>query len=273
MSTLLSCEKKDSTPVVNFAAAKTELNVPYGGDSAQKMDIYLPAGRSEQKTNAIVLIHGGSWNAGNKSDLAGYIDTFRKRMPDYAIFNLNYRLLTRATPFPVQEQDVQAALRFIAEGAGEFGINKDSIVLLGVSAGAHLALLQGYKYTSPVKAKAIIDFFGPTDLERMFTQPWHPMIPYLMQMVTGMDPADNLELLRQSSPVNFINAQSAPTLILQGGRDNIVDPSQSRLLKSKLDSAGVKNELVLYPNEGHGWYGANLVNTFNRIEAFLHTDQ
>ena len=51
----------------------------------------------------------------------------------------------------------------------------------------------------------------------------------------------------------------------------IVDQSQSRLLADKLQAAGVPHQFVLYPTEGHGWFGANMVDSFNKIEAFLKT--
>jgi dipeptidyl aminopeptidase/acylaminoacyl peptidase len=142
------------------------------------------------------------------------------------------------------------------------------VSLLGFSAGGHLALLQGYKYGTP-KVKAVIDFFGPTDLVTMYNNPWHQLVPYALQMITGATPQSKPELYRNSSPVNFITPQTPPTLILHGGLDNIVDISQSRLLKTKLDAVGVANELIVYPNERHGWYGSNLTHSFNQVERFL----
>ena len=266
-----SCDKAGSAS--NAATAqplptRKNLNVPYGNDSLQRMDIYLPAGRSAATTPSIILIHGGGWNSGDKSQFASYIDTFQMRMPHYAIFNINYRLVSNRNLFPTQEQDVKSAVDFIVAHANEYGINKDQLVVLGASAGAHLALLQSYKYTEP-KIKAVIDFFGPTDLVTMYNHPWHPMIPYLLQMLTGTTPAANPEIYQQSSPAYFVTGQTPPTLILQGGSDNIVDPSQSKLLSEKLDKAGVRHEMIVYPKERHGWYGATLSNSFDRIEAFL----
>jgi dipeptidyl aminopeptidase/acylaminoacyl peptidase len=46
--------------------------------------------------------------------------------------------------------------------------------------------------------------------------------------------------------------------------------AQSKALKEKLESTGVPVELVVYPNEGHGWYGANLTDSYQRIELFLN---
>jgi acetyl esterase/lipase len=271
LTMITACKKSDVGSDDDYMVEKKFLNEPYGGDTAQKMDIYLPAGRTPETTPVIVLLHGGGWNSGNKTDLNSYIDTFKKRTPDYAIINMNYRLASDKNKFPAQEEDVKKALDFIHKSAGHFGYNKNKIALLGVSAGAHLALLHAYKNTSDYSIAAVIDFFGPTDLEQMFNQPWHPLVPTLLYMVTGSSFVDNPEIYKNSSPVNFVTAESAPTLILHGERDNIVDVSQSVLLHMKLKQHNVKHELITYPNEGHGWYGKNMTHSFDKIEAFLKT--
>jgi acetyl esterase/lipase len=249
-----SCQKGAGakTVVPNYAIAETKLNVSYGEDSLQRMDIYLPANRSAGKTKSIVLIHGGG-------------------LPDYAIFNIDYRLATSQTIFPTQENDVKSAIDFIVNHSGEFGIDKSNMALLGASAGAHLALLQAYKY-SDVPVKAVIDFFGPTDLTVMYRKPWHSLLPYLLEMLTGTSPDKNAKAYEQSSPAHFVTAQSAPTLIFHGGSDNIVVPSQSQLLAAKLEKAGVEHELVIYPKERHGWQGANLTDSFDRMVKFLESN-
>jgi acetyl esterase/lipase len=272
MSIFTSCQRTEHVVAEEKnLPAKTLHDISYGKDTAQRMDIYLPANRSTDSTKAVILIHGGGWNSGSKNDFAAYIDSFKARMPDYAIFNINYRLVNGSNLFPTQEQDVKAAIDFTVENSKEYHINKDKLVLLGVSAGGHLALLQGYKYKNP-KIVAIIDFFGPTDLVAMYQKPWHPLVPYALQMITGTTPAHNLTIYQQSSPINYVNARSAPTLILHGGSDNIVNVSQSRSLKNKLDKAGVKNELIIYPGKSHGWHGPTLSNSFDRIEAFLESN-
>ena len=253
----------------DFANAVNLRDVSYGKDSANKMDIYLPANRSVELTKSIILIHGGGWNAGNKSDLNTYIDSFKRRMPDYAIFNINYRLAGNGNLFPTQENDVKAAVEFVTGKSKEYGINNNKIVLLGASAGAHLALLQAYKYTTPPIA-AVIDFFGPTDLETMYHKPWHPLVPVALQMITGTTPEQNRNIYRQSSPVNFISKTSSPTLIFHGARDQVVSVAQSRLLKQSLEKANVPAELVIYPMERHGWQGTKMTDSFDKIQAFLN---
>ncbi len=257
-----SCKKEEEDKAV------TMLNVSYGSNAQQKMDVYLPAERSTTNTKVMILIHGGAWNSGDKSDFNAYVDSLKRREPTYAIFNINYRLANAPDIFPAQEQDVKAAVEFIYNKRSEYLIS-DKFVLVGASAGAHLALLQGYKYSTPVKPRAIIDFFGPADLVELYNNPPTQLVPLLLNAVTGATPTTNSSLYTASSPINFVTAQSPPTIILHGGADIIVPPAQSVLLNVKLSVSGVTREYVVYPTEGHGWFGSNLTDSFNKIQAFL----
>src|SRR5690606_28595822 len=263
-----SCEReKENNP--NPAAEQTLNNISYGTDARHTMDIFLPANRTASSTNVIILIHGGAWIEGDKNDFSGYMSTLKQRLPGYAIFNINYRLaINNQNPFPSQEMDIKQALEFINDKTNEYSISKN-FALLGASAGGHLALLQAYKYESPVKIKAVVDFFGPTDLIGMYNASLNPLIKPLLESVTGGTPSTHNEIYLQSSPIHFITAQSPPTLILQGGMDPIVNASQSVVLKDKLQQAGVHHQYVYYAMEGHGWTGANLTDSFEKIQAFL----
>lgn len=264
---LVSCQKDNEE---DDNGAKTSLNVSYAADPQQKMDIYLPAGRSAASTKVIVLIHGGGWSQGDKADFNAYVDTLKRRLPGYAIFNINYRLVNGSLNlFPAQENDVKAAIEFIYNKRNEYRIS-DKFVLLGTSAGGHLSLLQAYKYTSPVKIKAVVDFFGPTDLVDMYNNPASIFaLPSALAAVVGGTPSTHLSLYQQSSPISFVSAQSPPTIILQGGVDVLVAPSQSATLANRLQTLGVVHQYVLYPAENHGWVGANLTDSFDKITAFL----
>jgi len=270
MSILSSCQQTAFAPGTASLPAATILNVSYGTDSLQRMDVYLPAGRKASTTPSLILIHGGGWNAGSKESFTAYVDSFKKRLPHYAFFNLDYQLVTGSHLFPTQEHDIRAAIQFISSNAAGYGVDDKRFVLLGASAGAHLALLQAYKYNDPA-IRAVIDFFGPSDLLAMYQRPWHPLVTYALQMITGATPQTNLALYKASSPVNYITATSTPTLIFHGADDGIVDLSQSRILQKKLQSENVSHDLVVYEGERHGWWGATLSNSFDRIESFLET--
>jgi acetyl esterase/lipase len=266
---IVGCQKENGTGGDNPSTSQTHTNVSYGSDPQQKMDVYLPVNRTEASTKVIVLIHPGAWASGDKTDFNEYVDTLKKRIPDYAIFNINYRLANAVVNhFPIQENDVKAALQFIVDKSSEYKISQ-KIVLLGASAGGHLALLQGYKYTSPVKVKAIIDFFGPTDLVGMHDHPVDPTTVPGLEILLGGTPASSATMYQQSSPINFVTAQSPPTMILQGGLDPLVPVEQATSLNTKLQTMGVVHQYLFYPTEGHGWLGANLTNSFDAIQVFL----
>ncbi|HEV8269803.1 MAG TPA: alpha/beta hydrolase [Chitinophagaceae bacterium] len=265
ITVISSCKKNDDT---EQDTSVTMLNVSYGTNAQQKMDVYLPANRNTTNTKVIIMIHGGGWNTGDKADFNEYVDSLKKREPSYAIFNINYRLANTPDIFPAQELDVKAAVEFIYNKRSEYLIS-DKFALIGASAGAHLALLQGYKYSTPVKPKAIIDFFGPADLVALYNNPPNPLVQPQLLAVIGGTPTTNNTLYTQSSPINFVSAQSPPTMILHGGIDIVVSPSQSVALDTKLFISAVTHQYIFYPTEGHGWVGANLTDSFNKIQAFL----
>jgi acetyl esterase/lipase len=266
-----ACEKNETGTGNETVAEKSMLNVAYGTDPLQKMDIFLPAGRRADSTKVMILVHGGGWTSGDKADFAVFMDTLKKRIPGYAIFNINYRLAVFPNNlFPTQEVDVRAAVEFIYGNRSTYQVS-DKFVLMGASAGGHLSLLQAYKYHSPVNIKAVVDFFGPTDMVAMYND-YAPNPPAQLSIVGLMSgtPAMNPALYASSSPLTYANAQAPPTIILQGATDPIVNAlTQSFALKTKLDAAVVVNEYVLYPG-GHGdWDAATYTDAFNKIQAFL----
>lgn len=272
----ISCNKEINGDILNnTATAKTLLNVSYGSNASQAMDIYLPANRSTTSTKVIVLIHGGGWTTGDKNDplFLPTVDTLKRRLPGYAIFNINYRL--SATPeflFPTQEMDIKAAVEFIYAKRNEYGIS-DQFVLAGASAGAHLAMLQAYKYNSPVKAKAVVSLFGIGDLLEMYNNPvgGNVLISALLAQAVGKTPLQDPLIYSNSSPINFItNTSAMPTILLHGGQDPLVAPQQSVAVQNKLNAAGIINQYILYPAAGHGdWDNATYSNAYSNIQAFL----
>lgn len=267
---LFSSCKKDSDGFRALALAEeTRLNVAYGSDAQQKMDLFLPAGRTQAGTKVLVLIHGGAWGGGDKDDFGPVIPTLIQRLPGWAIVNLNYRLgAAPATNLaPTQENDVRTAMAFIVSEASNYHFNTNKLGLLGGSAGAHLALLQGYKYSSPTP-KAIVDYFGPTDMAGIYNFSSYVNQLQLEILMSGT-PATNASLYYSFSPINYVTSKSAPTLILHGDADEVVPLEQSTALKTKLQSAGATVQMVVYPNEGHGFGEAAQADSVDKLVAFL----
>ena len=267
-----SCKKNENTTSGsnNTVEASTQLNVQYGSDPLQNMDMYLPANRSAA-TKVMILIHGGAWAAGDKADFNGFVDTLKRRQTDYAIFNINYRLASGfANFFPTQEMDTKAAVEYIYSKKLDYKIG-DKFVMLGASAGGHLSLLQAYKYQTPIKIKVVVDFFGPSDMNEMYNA-FPTSIPFLIEGLAT--PVSNPAIYFQSSPINFVsNIAACPTIILQGDADTLVNHTiQSERLRDKLQIAGVAVQYVPYPGKDHGVnWGSAYFDAFNKIQSFLST--
>ena len=263
---LASCNSDTLIPNSNESAAYP--NVEFGSDELQKMDVFLPAGRTVNTTKTIVVIHGGSWTSGDKSEMTAVVDSLKKRLPNYAFINLNYRLAVNnaINVFPAQENDVKAAIEFYLGKSSTYEISKD-IIVLGASAGAHLAMLHSYKNDPDKHVKAVVDLFGPTDLVEEWNEGFLPQLA--LMAATGKTYDQDPAIYTQSSPVNFITAQSPPTIAFQGGMDYIVIPAQTNILIAKLNTMGVSNQLVMYPNEGHGFSQANNTDAITKTLIFI----
>ncbi|HEU4472238.1 MAG TPA: alpha/beta hydrolase [Flavisolibacter sp.] len=265
---LSSCQKETDGGTDNLPAKEeTFLNLAYGNDAAQVMDLYLPAGRTDT-TKLIMMIHGGAWFMGDKSDFTQYVSVLKQRLPGYAIANINYRLASIATNhFPTQENDMKAAVDFLVQKSGQYKISQ-KIVLLGASAGAHLAMLQAYKNQNP-KIRAVVNFFGAADMTMLYNDAG-PNDQLGIQILVGGTPTTNAAAYLASSPLNFVTAQSPPTIVLHGTADDVVNINQSEALRDKLQSLGVKHEFHPFANQIHDTWPAPVMNeAFDKIEAFV----
>ena len=242
----------------------TLLDQFYGTDPKQKYDIYLPAGRNMDKTPVLFMIHGGGWAAGDKSDYREQIKGFKALFPHLAFVSVGYRLANGKTgenQFPTQESDVKACIEYVLGKREEYKIS-EKIGTFGGSAGAHLAMLYAYKYGDVShKPAAVISLTGPTNMEKLFEQVLLTDDPekqtyhgWFIDAVGGM-PDEKTELCKTSSPVNYVNADSSPTLMLYGADDTIVPFQQPDELDGKLTEFGVPHIYRLYPGEWHDLAG------------------
>ncbi len=131
-------------------------------------DLYMPKGRA--KAPALVAIHGGGWQVGNRT-FYQYWGPFLARN-GYALFSIEYRL-GKPGVYPAAVYDAKAAIQFVRAKAAELDIDPDRIGLMGDSAGSHLAALlalAGDQFTSayrddpnaatPTNVKAVVAFYG-----------------------------------------------------------------------------------------------------------------
>jgi len=240
-------------------------NIQYGSSTQQIMDVYLPANRNST-TKTFILVHGGGWSGGSKSQLDYLVTLLKKEFPQYAIVNINYRLATAESPaFPKQIEDLQMAIDFIKKS--DYGVS-NQFAFIGVSAGAHLAMLYSYKYDSKSEILALASIVGPTD----FTDPYytsHPYYHYAALYLLG-SVTNTQEAAIGISPAVHVSATSAPTIMFYGGKDPMVPESQARRLKAKLDAFNIPNKLYLFNNGGHvNWNPQVMANFQIKLTDFL----
>ncbi len=239
-------------------------NISYANDTLKKhlLDIYLPPVK-KLSYPLIVWIHGGAWMLNDKYADMGYMTNTIKLFMDngYAVASIDYRYSTTA-PFPAQIQDCNQAIEFLFENAAQYNIDDSKIALIGFSSGGHLASLIGLSNNNHVKAfypnkkepkfkiSLVLDFYGPSDLLTLKgndnKDPRNPITLLLGGMV-----ADHPDLAKKASPITYVDKDDPPFLIVQGEKDESVNPDQSVLLSEKLKKFGVKNELIIVPGAPH----------------------
>lgn len=248
-------KKEQALPPAYDTSVQTDLvDVAYGSDPRHRYNLYLPANRGNH-TPVLFIIHGGAWVGGSKEAFVSAIPGLRQLFPTYAFVLVNYRLYSSATPtlnrFPSQELDIQAAVAHVLSRSATYGTSV-RFALWGQSAGAHLAALYAYKYANtPYKASACIDQAGPTDMLSLYGQLTDPGLKGLLEALVGDPRTGDSLLYKSSSPVNYVNAGSCPTLILHGDADEVVPYPQAEQLQQVLNHHGVEHTYKLYPGQGH----------------------
>jgi dipeptidyl aminopeptidase/acylaminoacyl peptidase len=120
--------------------------------------------------------------------------------------------------------------------------------------------------------KAIVSYFGPTDLAYLYNHPAQPIVPGMLANIIGFTPTQNASIYTNSSPINFVTAKSAPTILLQGDADILVPVDQVYLMKDKLNAAGVTNQVIVYPGEQHGFTQTTMDDSIKKIISFLQAN-
>jgi acetyl esterase/lipase len=269
ISLTFSCTSDtNSSQETDFSQAKSLYNSSYGNHNQQVYDLYLPANRSQLTTKTLILVHGGSWVGGDKSNMDYLVNILKQNLPTYAIANINYRLATAGNPaFPMQINDIQLLISTLKNNRLNFGIS-EQFGLIGISAGGQLSLLYSYGFNNSNDVKMVCSIVGPTD----FTDPNYLNDPILFDSfteVTGVNYNENPTFYQEISPLYRVTKTSPPTLLFYGDQDPLVPTTQGVNMQARLDELGVYNEFNLY-NGGHANWGIpDQLDTYSKMVAFI----
>lgn len=258
-------------------------NVPYNNDTLKKhlLDIYLPTD-AKGKLPLVVFIHGGGWIGNDKYADMGYMTETINAMLNsgFAVASIDYRFAQNAV-FPGILQDCNKAASFLYDNANKYNFDKNRFAIMGFSAGGHLASLMGTSQNNnvsnlyfpnsyrPFKYKAVVDFYGPTDLVLL---PGNEDEKSPEAILIGARPLERPDLAKVASPITYIDRNDPPFIIFHGEKDNIVSNKQSKLFSSWLSHFGVKNELTIVKDAPHFGKMYDVEEIRTKVIAFLKAE-
>jgi acetyl esterase/lipase len=220
------------------------------------VDLLIDVYRAEGKPKAaVLLLHGGAWRRGSKEAVGPSARALAGH--GFVALAVQYRLLGDA-PWPAQIQDVNSAIRWVRRHAGNLGVDADKIVVEGLSAGGHLALLAAgaahvRAFSDDADADqdsavaAAVAFYPPVEFQ-LGTPVEGALSP--SRLMGEQADARDAEL---GSPIHHVRANFPPTCLFHGTEDHIVAPAASIRMFDRLRAAGVAVDLHLQSGQTHAF--------------------
>jgi acetyl esterase/lipase len=228
-----------------------------------KLDAYFPASDQTQTSPAVIVVHGGAWSAGARSDFPLW-DCWLAAQ-GFAVFDIDYRLAPQPN-WRTSTGDVKCAVGWVRANASSLHVDPQRVALLGRSAGAHLALLAAYSNddaelppscpATDTSVQAVVSFYGVTDLTWAYAHPANQLVidgPETIRRFTGGTPESAPDIYRLASPAAHVSVRTPPTLLIHGGRDQLVRFENTELLARRLEAAHVPFDAVRVSYAQHGF--------------------
>lgn len=213
---------------------------PAGWPQTLQAELYRPEGPGPFP--AVVVVHGGGWDARDRSDMEGVAKKLARR--GFVALNIQYRLAPRFL-YPASLEDTQQAVRWLRANAGEHGVDPARIAGWGYSAGGHLVALAATAGAgSDAALQAVVAGGMPADFSH------YPHSPIIGRYI-GSGFAQRRETWLEASPARRVTAQTPPMFLYHGSWDRLVYVNDAHAMKTALDSAGVANELYIARGLGH----------------------
>jgi acetyl esterase/lipase len=269
-----------AAPALAQTASSVQADISYAESASGeplRFDLYLPEAAGAP---LLVWIHGGAWEAGNKSamPLAPFIER------GFAVASLDFSPASKAR-FPGQIHEIKAAIRFLRAQAQRYGYDARRIGIAGASSGAHLAAVVGTsnghaelegtlgeQRGESSEVQAIVSYFAATNLTTILAQstPFGLNIrePALVRLL-GATPKDAEPLARLASPVFHVDAGDPPLLLLHGDQDPQMPINQSHELEGAYEKAGLDVELIVVHGAAHGGDAFYSPANVERVAQFL----
>jgi len=236
----------------------------------------------ETRWPLVVFIPGSAFMQQDLDPMVPELCDFARR--GWAVAEVEYRH-SGIAPFPAQAQDAKTAMRFLRLHAEEYRLDAGKTAYFGTSSGAHTALMAGitgdgepdtslYGEASG-EAGAIVDWFGPTDIQWMSCYPStmdhvSPESPEGL-LIGGVNVWEHPELAGPVDPAGYLRTDKAtpPILIMHGDRDILVPFNQSVRLYERLRTLGKTVEFYKLLDASHGFNGFRSRAAWDLADEFL----
>ena len=216
-------------------------DLSYGEGERQMVDLYQPQD-APGEAPVVVYFYGGSWKSGSRRTYRFLGEALARN--GFLVVVPDYRLYPEVR-FPTFVADGARALRWVRDHAHAFGGDPDRIILMGHSAGAHIAALLAYdeRYLAreAVPASALSGFVGlagPYAFDPLAYRSTRPIFE-------GLADPD------RARPIAFASGEAPPALLLHGAADRTVLPRNSREMAARIEVSGGRATLREYPGTGH----------------------
>ncbi|WP_312925213.1 alpha/beta hydrolase [Thermocatellispora tengchongensis] len=241
-----------TTPLEELPGTAIE-TVSYGKHKRQRMDVWWqPDGL---KHPAVFVIHGGWWSGGDKKSMTAVTRSYAEL--GYTVFNINYRLSGDAA-WPAQRADALDAIATARRHAARWSFDPDKYVVLGFSAGGHIATavgtykdglpgLKGVVGISPVVSPltSYADGAETTDTSK------RKLRASAIKLAGGCEPTGKCAKVWASMEVPWHASRGDAPMLTVHSEDEFVPPYQSELLKEQLRQVGVPMSIRTVPGIEH----------------------
>lgn len=206
-----------------------------------KLDIYRP--KNANNAPVVVFYYGGRWEFGKRADYRWFGEALARHgfvaiLPDYRKYPQ-----VKLDGFMT---DAANALAWSFQHASEYGGDPNELFVMGHSAGAHLALMlatnaqwMASHHTKPTQLAGAVGLAGP-----------YNFLPLTEDDMIGMF-GNTPEEQARSQPINFVDGDEPPMLLLHGSDDKTVWPKNSTTLAQAVNAKGGRAQVIIYPGVTH----------------------
>jgi acetyl esterase/lipase len=238
-------------------------SVRYGKHPVQLLDVWRRKDLPVRPAPVLIFVPGGAWVHGGRQ-LQGYALMSHLAEMGWVCLSVEYRVSPH-NRWPSHITDVKTAIAWARANVDKFGGDRNFIAVAGCSAGGHLSALAGLTPNDPemqtdlppgsdTSVDAVVGIYGRYDWQDQSTEERVQFVDFLERVVVKRRISRYPEIFRDASPIERVNPEAPPFLVIHGSSDKVIPVGQARSFVERLRS--VSRSVVSYvelPGAGHGF--------------------